>query len=154
MRSKSWSILALFTAIVTASAGAAPPGAPPETRIPETAIATAAQLREQAQQGSPITLIVSSDMTHYQPHAKAAAQDSLALDAIAALDPPGLLATVRSNKISMCGVLPMVMALFACRALGAAEGRVIAYATSGQTGKAYGADMNSVVGYAGVAILP
>jgi len=70
MRSKSWSILALFTAIVTASAGAAPPGAPgapPETRIPETAIATAAQLREQALQDTTAWQVVESLTTEIGP---------------------------------------------------------------------------------------
>ena len=115
--------------------------------------ALATLMREGARQGNPVTLVVSSDMSHYLPHAKAAEQDALALAAIVALDPERLFTTVRQKNISMCGVLPMVMALFACRSLGATESRVVTYATSGQTGQAYGADMNSVVGYAGVIVL-
>ncbi len=115
--------------------------------------ALAALVRHGAEQGRPLALIVSSDMSHYVPHEKAADQDALALKAVAGLDPEGLYNTVRGHGISMCGVLPMTMALFACRSLGATEGRVIAYATSGQTGRAYGAGMDSVVGYAGAVIL-
>ncbi len=115
--------------------------------------ALAALMRDGAERGNPLALVVSSDMSHYLPHEKAAEQDALALKAVAELDPEGLYDTVRKRKISMCGVLPMTMALFACRALGATEGRIVAYATSGQTGRAYGADMSSVVGYAGAIVL-
>ncbi len=67
MRLKSWSIAALFTAIVTASAGAASPHAPRQTRIPETALATAAQLREQALQDKTAWQVVESLTTEVGP---------------------------------------------------------------------------------------
>ena len=67
MRSKSWSIVALFTAIVTASAGAASPEAPRETRIPEAALANAAQLREQALQDNTAWQVVESLTTEIGP---------------------------------------------------------------------------------------
>ncbi len=67
MRSKSWSIVALFTAIVTASAGAASPEAPRETRIPEAALANAAQLREQALQDKTAWQVVESLTTEIGP---------------------------------------------------------------------------------------
>lgn len=67
MRSKSWSIVALFTAIVTATAGAASPDAPRETRIPEAALATAAQLREQALQDRTAWQVVESLTTEVGP---------------------------------------------------------------------------------------
>ena len=67
MRSKSWSIVALFTAIVAASAGAASPEAPRETRIPEAALANAAQLREQALQDKTAWQVVESLTTEIGP---------------------------------------------------------------------------------------
>jgi carboxypeptidase Q len=67
MRSKSWSIVALFTAIVTASAGAASPEAPRETRIPEAALANAAQLREQALQDNTAWQVAESLTTEIGP---------------------------------------------------------------------------------------
>ncbi len=112
----------------------------------------AACIQRGQERGERIRLVVSSDMSHYLPHEKAKSLDALALEKILALDPEGVYQTVRAKNISMCGVLPMVLALFACQALGARETRLTAYATSGQTGRAYGADMESVVGYAGVLI--
>lgn len=114
--------------------------------------ALAACMRHSEEQGERVSLVVSSDMSHYVPHETAKALDSLALEKIAAVDAEGLYQTVTSRNISMCGVLPMTLALYACRALGATKGHIVAYATSGQTGRAYGADMQSVVGYAGALI--
>lgn len=71
MRSKSWSIVALLTAILTAiataSAGAASPEAPRETRIPEAALANAAQLREHALQDTTAWQVVESLTTEVGP---------------------------------------------------------------------------------------
>lgn len=67
MRSKSWSIVALFTAVVAATAGAASPDAPREIRIPETALSTAAQLREQALQDRTAWRVVESLTTEVGP---------------------------------------------------------------------------------------
>ena len=101
-------------------------------------------------EGERVLLVVSSDMSHYLPHEKAVACDTLALEALACLDAEKFYATVRENAISMCGVLPMTMALFALNRLGTTRADVTAYATSGQTGRAFDADMDKVVGYAGV----
>lgn len=98
--------------------------------------------------GEGVSLVVSSDMSHYVSQREAKSLDTLALARILALDPEGLYATVRSRGISMCGVLPMTMALFVAKAMGAAKADMAAYATSGDaTG-----DYEQVVGYAGVII--
>ena len=102
--------------------------------------------------GERILVVVSSDMSHYLPHDTAVKMDSMALGALKTLDPETFFATVRDNGISMCGVFPMAMALFAFAELGASSARVLAYATSGQTGRDHGADMDKVVGYAGAVI--
>ena len=96
----------------------------------------------------PVSLVVSSDMSHFLDQDRTKAQDQLALDAVLALDPAGLLSVVRQNQISMCGVLPMTVALFAARALGASSARIVAYATSGDVN----GDRSRVVGYAGVIV--
>lgn len=114
--------------------------------------ALAAAVAEAAAAGEKILVVVSSDMSHYLPHDQSVTMDSLALDALKTLNPETYFNTVRDNGISMCGVFPMTLALFALAKLGAAKARVMAYATSGQTGRAHGADMERVVGYAGVAI--
>jgi AmmeMemoRadiSam system protein B len=69
----------------------------------------------------------------------------LALERVAALDPEGLYRTVHQREISMCGVVPVTVALAAVRELGGVGCEVVAYGSSGDvTG-----DASSVVGYAG-----
>jgi len=92
-------------------------------------------------------LVASSDMSHYVPDAVARKKDKLAIDRMLALDPEGLYATVRTERISMCGVLPATVVLFAVRRLGATSARLIRYATSGDVS----GDFDRVVGYAGLA---
>ena len=98
--------------------------------------------------GTPASLVVSSDMSHYVSHDTAKAQDGLALERIMALNPEGLYATVREHRISMCGVLPMTLGLHAALELGATSAELAAYATSGEVS----GDMHQVVGYAGVVV--
>jgi AmmeMemoRadiSam system protein B len=94
-------------------------------------------------------LIASSDMNHYESREIGRAKDDRALARVEAVDPEGLFRTVRTESISMCGVLPATALLFAARARGMDRARVVARADSGdETG-----DTSSVVGYAGV-ILP
>ena len=97
---------------------------------------------------SQVSIVVSSDMSHYISHEAAKDKDTLALERITALDPEGLLHTVRRFNITMCGVLPMTLGLVICRELGATQARVAAYATSGDVNR----DFSKVVGYAGVLI--
>jgi len=92
-------------------------------------------------------LVASSDMSHYVPDAVARKKDRMAIDRMLALDPEGLHATVRTERISMCGVLPATVVLFAARRLGATSARLIRYATSGDVSR----EFDQVVGYAGLA---
>jgi AmmeMemoRadiSam system protein B len=92
-------------------------------------------------------LVASSDMSHYVPDAVARKKDQSAIDRMLALDPEGLFRTVRTERISMCGVLPATVVLFAARRLGATSARLIRYATSGDVSR----DFDKVVGYAGLA---
>ncbi|WP_457571950.1 AmmeMemoRadiSam system protein B, partial [Desulfovulcanus sp.] len=54
---------------------------------------------------SHISLVVSSDMTHYLAHKLAKKKDQKAIEQILNLDPRGLFTTVQQENISMCGVL-------------------------------------------------
>jgi AmmeMemoRadiSam system protein B len=92
-------------------------------------------------------LVASSDMSHYVPDAVARKKDQMAIDRMLALDPEGLYRTVRTERISMCGVLPATVVLFAARRLGATSARLIRYATSGDVSR----EFDKVVGYAGLA---
>ena len=97
---------------------------------------------------TPVTVVVSSDMSHYVSQATAQKLDSLALSRVLALDPEGLYRVVRETGITMCGVLPMVLGLCIVLGLGATSARLAAYATSGEVS----GDYDQVVGYAGVLV--
>lgn len=100
------------------------------------------------QLGKPTLIVASSDMTHFENSEAAARKDHLALEHVHALDPEGLFRTVRDHRISMCGVLPVVVMLYAAIELGASSSTLVDYATSGDvTG-----DYNDVVAYAGAII--
>ena len=101
-----------------------------------------------AGRADPVSIVVSSDMSHYVSHETAKKLDSMALSRVLALDPAGLLQVVREAGITMCGVLPMALGLAMALELGAREARLAAYATSAEASGDYG----HVVGYAGVLV--
>jgi hypothetical protein len=96
----------------------------------------------------PVSIVVSSDMSHYVAHKEAEKRDSMALEAIRKLDPEGLFDVVRRQGITMCGVLPMTLGLATAVKLGAQRAEVAAYSTSGEAS----GDYDRVVGYAGVLV--
>jgi len=96
----------------------------------------------------PVSLVVSSDMSHFETHDKAQEMDGHALDPIMGLNPVLFYETVKNERISMCGVLPMTLALAAAIELGATTPQIAAYATSGEVN----GDLSRVVGYAGLII--
>ncbi|HID96606.1 MAG TPA: AmmeMemoRadiSam system protein B [Thermodesulfobacteriaceae bacterium] len=96
----------------------------------------------------PVLFVASTDMTHYEPQEQVVARDRLAIDRILAMDPEGLLETVRSNGISMCGVVPTTITLVAAKALGAQKAHLVRHATSGDVS----GDYLRVVGYASFII--
>jgi len=95
-----------------------------------------------------ILLVASSDMTHYESHDSAKAKDSDAISRILDMDPDGLIEVVNRRRISMCGIIPTAVMLYAAIALGATKARLIRYATSGEVS----GDYDQVVGYAGIII--
>lgn len=99
--------------------------------------------------GEPVTLIASTDFSHYVPHKTAHELDHMAIRKIEALDGPGLLDVVSKNQISMCGVQPTAVVIEVCKQLGAKKAELVSYQTSGDvTG-----DFSSVVGYGGLLIV-
>ena len=98
--------------------------------------------------GYAVTIIASSDMSHYVSDTAARALDKKALDKILALDPEGLYNTVREEAITMCGVIPVTTMLYAACLLGAHDATLIKYMTSGEVS----GDFDYVVGYAGLII--
>jgi MEMO1 family protein len=96
----------------------------------------------------PVSMLVSSDMSHFVPHEVAKEQDGQALEPALHLDPVRFYETVRGGNISMCGVLPMTVGIAAALELGAQESEITGYATSGQIN----GEMRRVVGYAGMLV--
>lgn len=95
-----------------------------------------------------VTIIASSDMTHYEPQESAKKKDMLAIAQILALDIDKFLDTIDRYDISMCGVAPAAVMLEAAIELGARKAKLIKYATSGDMS----GDYSTVVGYAGIVI--
>lgn len=95
-----------------------------------------------------VTIIASSDMSHYEKDSAARKKDKRAIERVIAMDPEGLYKTVMEENISMCGVIPVTTMLFAARKLGASESSLIKYMTSGEVS----GDYDSVVGYAGLIV--
>jgi AmmeMemoRadiSam system protein B len=114
-----------------------------ELGLGERAGALAALMRERG-----AAIIASTDLSHFESQETAKVKDQAALDAILAFDPERLLSVVDSQGISMCGVLPVALALMAARNLGASAPRLLHYHTSGDI--AGGRDQ--VVGYASLTI--
>ena len=98
--------------------------------------------------GYPVTIVASSDMSHYVTDSTAREKDRKAIECIMALDPEGLFNTVKNENISMCGVVPVTSMLYAARKLGAKEASLVKYMTSGEVS----GDYDYVVGYAGLTV--
>ena len=95
-----------------------------------------------------VTIIASSDMTHYEPQESAKRKDSIAIKAMLELNEEELTREVSEFDISMCGYAPAIVMLTAVKELGAKSASLLKYMTSGDiTG-----DYSSVVGYAGIVI--
>ena len=71
-----------------------------------------------SESGKEVLIVASSDMSHYESRRSAKKKDSAALKNVNDLDPAGLYTTVVDNRISMCGVIPVVIALHAAMKLG------------------------------------
>ncbi len=95
-----------------------------------------------------VLLLASTDMTHYEPREMAESKDRYVLKKLSKMDPNNLYCSVTGHGISMCGIMPVTVALITAIELGATQTELIRYTDSGEiTG-----DINQVVGYAGVLI--
>lgn len=98
--------------------------------------------------GKPVTMIASTDFSHYIPHETAKRLDAMAIEKIKAMDGLGLLKVVRDKKITMCGYQPTALVIETLKLLGATKAELVDYKTSGDTS----GDYTSVVGYGGLII--
>ena len=96
----------------------------------------------------PVTILASSDMSHYLSDKAASLKDKRAIDRMLDIDAGGLYDSVIHEKISMCGYLPVTIMLAASKLLGAKTAQLVKYMTSGEVS----GDYDNVVGYAGIVL--
>lgn len=95
-----------------------------------------------------VLIVASTDMNHYESDEATRKKDRYALQAIEALDPEGLRKAITHQRITMCGAVPVYMALFLIHALGGKKAHLVDYRTSADAS----GDYDRVVGYAGFII--
>jgi len=93
-----------------------------------------------------VLMVTSSDMNHYEDDETTRRKDRKAIDRMLQLDAAGLYEVCRKEQVSMCGLGPAVAMLTAMKRLGAAQGELVHYATSGDAS----GNTREVVGYAGL----
>ena len=112
----------------------------------ELGAAVAEVLVDHRQSALRTVIIASSDLNHYLSPQKTVALDRIALEQVLALDPNGLIAAAERNNITMCGLLPTAVLLFAANRLGVKHADLLKHCHSGDV-----TPMRRVVGYASVA---
>jgi len=91
-------------------------------------------------------LIGSSDFTHYEENEFAHRQDLALIDPILNLDVDEFYKVLYERNVTACGFGAIASTMIACKELGATEGKLLKYATSGDIS----GDKSSVVGYASI----
>ncbi|HWP78497.1 MAG TPA: MEMO1 family protein [Candidatus Nitrosotenuis sp.] len=91
-------------------------------------------------------IIGSSDFTHYEENEYAHSQDKALIEPILEMNVEKFYKVLRERRVTACGYGAIASTMVACKKLGAKQGRLLQYATSGDvTG-----DKSSVVGYASI----
>lgn len=91
-------------------------------------------------------IIGSSDFTHYEENEFAHKQDKALIEPILKLDVEKFYKVLTERRVSACGYGAIASTMIACKELGAKQGRLLKYATSGDVS----GDTGSVVGYASI----
>ncbi len=92
------------------------------------------------------TIIASSDFTHYEPQETARRTDAKLIEAILNMDVTELYSRVYRYSATACGYGPIAATITASRSLGATNGKLLRYATSGDVM----GDFSQVVGYGAI----
>lgn len=90
-------------------------------------------------------ILASTDLSHYLSPRKTNDLDQIALERVLYRYPAGLLTVVEQENISMCGVRPTAVMLYAANQLGVTDARLLKHCHSGDV-----TPMRKVVGYASV----
>jgi AmmeMemoRadiSam system protein B len=113
----------------------------------ELGVAIAAACEAEAASGRKTCIVASTDLSHYLSPRETEELDQQALERVINLDAAGLVKIVSDKRITMCGVLPTAVMLYAAAALGATHGHLLNHCHSGDL-----TSMKRVVGYASIAI--
>jgi len=100
-----------------------------------------------AVKGRRAVIVASTDLSHYQNAATAAALDDSFIQRVLHFDPDGLMSLLEANPHHACGGGPTVSVMRAAQALGAKDARVLKYGNSGDVS----GDKSAVVGYLAAA---
>ena len=117
------------------------------TQTPEIAISLGKTLFDVMRDFEDLTVIASSDLSHYNPYDVARRLDGMAIEAIEKGDPENFFKVIRNNNISACGYGPIMALMSLVNETSTQKLVKLAYANSGDTG----GDKTSVVGYAAFA---
>lgn len=99
--------------------------------------------------GRKAIIVASTDLSHFFDQATATSLDQAMLREIERFSPEGAYEVERAGRGFACGLGALAAVLWAARALGANEVRILRHATSGEvTG-----DLSSVVGYGAAVVL-
>lgn len=94
-------------------------------------------------------IIGSSDFTHYEENQFAHSQDKALIQPILEMDVEKFYQVLYQRRVTACGYGAIASTMVACKKLGAKQGRLLQYATSGDvTG-----EKSSVVGYASIVFI-
>lgn len=116
------------------------------TMGPTGFLADVAAVVRRAIQGREVLLVASTDFSHYIAPEVARHQDSLAIGQILRRDPVGLYSTVVAQNITMCGIAPTTVLLYALQAE-PLEARLLRWGHSGEA-----EPMDDVVGYSSLLL--
>jgi MEMO1 family protein len=98
--------------------------------------------------GRSALVVASTDLSHYQDAATAAALDQVVIDCVSRFDPDRLQHALDVQPNHACGGGPLVAVMRAARLLGARDAIVLNYADSGDVS----GDKSAVVGYLAAAL--
>jgi len=106
-----------------------------------------AAIADCCRRGAKTIILASSDLSHYLSPKETDALDRLAVEQVLAMNPQRLLRITEEKNITMCGVIPTAVMLFAAKALGVKRAALLKHCHSGDV-----TPMRKVVGYASVAL--
>ena len=113
----------------------------------ELGTAIADLLRNNRQSRTRTIMIASSDLSHYLSPKETTELDGIALEQVLSLNPRALIAAAERENITMCGLLPTAVMLFAANLLEVKQACLLKHCHSGDV-----TPMRKVVGYASVAL--